>query len=75
MKSYGNLSCGSGVAAYEIRPASIVVQFLDGSKYEYTARSVGARRLSVMKNLARAGKGLSAYIAREVRGKYARKFP
>ena len=74
MKRYANHSGDSGVVAYELRPRSIVVQFQDGMKYEYTADSAGAPAVAAMKQLAEAGRGLSAFISQHVRNGYARKF-
>jgi hypothetical protein len=74
MKPYGNLSQNSGVIAYEIKPGSIVVQFEDGLKYEYTEVSAGAFAVAEMKRLAKAGQGLSTFISQHVRQGYARKF-
>ncbi len=73
MKPYSNFSGDSGVVAYEINPGSIVVQFQDGRKYEYTTHSVGASHLATMKHLASSGRGLSAFIAQEVKAGFARK--
>ncbi len=73
MKPYLNLSGDSGVLAYEINPRPVVVQFQDGWKYEYTTHSVGASRLAAMKRLASSGRGLSAFIAQEVKAAFARK--
>lgn len=74
MKPYGNRSGDSGVVAYEIKRASIVVQFRDGWMYEYTAASAGADAVSAMKQLAQAGQGLSTFISQHVRKGYSRKF-
>ncbi|HEV7837241.1 MAG TPA: hypothetical protein VGO75_04170 [Gemmatimonadaceae bacterium] len=74
MKRYGNLSGDSGVIAYEIRPAAIVVQFKSGEEYEYTEHSAGADVITVMQQLARSGRGLSTFIARHQPG-YAGKRP
>lgn len=74
MTRYGNRSGDSGVAAYELAPGRITVQFQDGWKYEYTARSTGAEDVATMHRLARAGRGLSTFISTTVRERYARKF-
>jgi hypothetical protein len=74
MKRYRNLSGNSGVAAYDIRPAAIVVQFQGGEKYEYTEDSAGAVVVTAMQQLARSGRGLSTFIARHRPG-YARRLP
>jgi hypothetical protein len=64
MKRYANVSGESGVIAYDERPGLIVVQFQGGEKYEYTARSAGASVVADMQRLARAGRGLSTFIAK-----------
>jgi hypothetical protein len=74
VKHYRNLSGESGVVAYENHARSIVVQFQDGTKYEYTERSAGAETVELMKQLAAHGRGLSTFISRVVRDSYARKF-
>lgn len=74
MQPYSNLSGASGVVAYELRRNSVIIQFQDGWKYEYTTRSSGAAAIARMKQLAAAGQGLSTFIAQEVREAYARKF-
>ena len=74
MKRYANLSGESGVVAYESRATSIVVQFQDGWKYEYTRHSAGADVVARMKALAAAGRGLSTFIAQDVKDAYGRKF-
>ena len=74
VKRYRNLSRDSGVVAYELAPGSIVVQFRDGWKYEYSDQSAGAAAVETMHKLAVAGRGLSTFISTHVRKAYARKF-
>lgn len=73
MKRYRNLSGHSGVVAYEGHTHAIVVEFQDGSRYEYTELSAGAEVVETMKRLAAHGQGLSTFIARHARDRYARK--
>ena len=68
MKRYGNLSGNSGVLAYDERPGRILVRFRNGELYHYTERTAGARAVAEMQRLARAGKGLSTFIAQEKPG-------
>jgi hypothetical protein len=77
VERYRNLSGNSGVAAFEISPDSIAVQFRTGTVYWYTERSVGAVHLNELKRLAIRGEGLSTYISTHphVSGGYARKAP
>lgn len=73
MQRYANRSGRSGVRAYEIGDDSITVEFSGGERYEYTAHSAGAAHLARMRALAQEGRGLSTYISRHVRERYARK--
>jgi hypothetical protein len=74
VERYKNLSNDSGVFAYELRTGSIIVQFQDGWKYEYTVASAGANAIGTMARLAIAGRGLSTFISTSVRDGFARKF-
>jgi hypothetical protein len=74
MQRYTNRSGKSGVVAYELRPQAIIVEFRDGWKYEYSARSVGRAALGTMKRQAVDGRGLSTFISQHVRNAYSRKF-
>jgi len=71
MKPYRNLSGRSGVRAYQPGPGAIAVEFADGAVYLYTRDSAGAAAVARMLELARAGRGLSTYISRHVRERYA----
>jgi len=64
MTRYANLSGHSGVVAYEAHEGSVVVEFQGGERYTYTASSAGTDAVAEMQRLARAGCGLSTYIAR-----------
>ncbi len=71
MKPYGNLGRNSGVAAYEVGPDFIVVEFSTGAMYEYTYESAGRDNIEHMKQLAESGHGLNSFINTEVRNLYA----
>ncbi len=73
MDKYLNTGGDSGVVAYEITADSIRVQFSDGSIYLYTCASAGSQNIEKMKQLARTGEGLNAFINTQVRKSYARK--
>lgn len=73
MQRYGNQSGKSGVRAYEIGERAIAVEFEGGDTYLYTYASAGRQRVETMKRLAKAGQGLSTYISREVKDKFAEK--
>lgn len=74
MERYKNLGGDSGIAAYELSPGTIVVQFKDGWKYEYTSQSAGAAAIATMHRLAASGHGLNGFITTTVRKAYSRKF-
>ena len=71
MRRYGNLSGNSGVTAYEIGSDFITVEFRDGSTYSYTNSITGLSNIEIMKRLAAKGSGLSTFISRHVKDKYA----
>lgn len=74
MKRYRNVSGDSGVVAYELGADSIAVKFVDGRTYLYTAASAGAGNIAAMQQLAKAGRGLSTFISRVVKERYAQRF-
>lgn len=73
MDRYENLNGDSGVAAYQIGPGEILVQFKSGDTYRYTHASAGRRTVEHMKRLALRGEGLATYISQHVRNHYATK--
>ena len=73
VERYKNLSGDSGVVQYQLREGAILVQFLNGSMYEYTNESAGAEAISTMHQLAAAGRGLSSFISTNVRERYWRR--
>jgi hypothetical protein len=72
MERYQNLSGDSGVQSYECGPDSIKVRFRDGPTYLYDDVRPASQHVRRMKELARAGRGLSTYISQHVRTDYAR---
>ena len=74
MERYRNLSGDSGVAAYEIHPESIWVQFNNSTAktYVYSHARAGRDHVEQMKRLAVAGLGLNSYIMRNVQYRYDR---
>lgn len=62
--AYFNKAGNSGVASYDLGAESISVRFVGGRTYVYTDASCGSRAVGVMRSLARAGRGLATYIAR-----------
>lgn len=73
MQGYRNLDGDSGVTAYQIKDNAIAVQFRSGEVYEYTYASAGRGNVERMKQLARAGRGLSTFISQHVHDRYAAK--
>jgi hypothetical protein len=72
MTPYKNLSGDSGVVAYEMGRDSITVEFRNSRRYVYDYGIPGRAHVEQMKALAVFGRGLSSYIAQEIKGKYAR---
>jgi hypothetical protein len=73
MKRYKNRSGDSGVVAYEVGADHIDIKFRNGDVYRYDVDIPGAGHIENMKLLALAGQGLSTYISRYVKDRYARK--
>ncbi len=71
MKPYKDLSGHSGVVAYDIGRDHIDVKFRHGDVYRYNRQQPGAQHIRNMKLLAEAGQGLSTYISRYVKDRYA----
>jgi hypothetical protein len=69
---YQNLSGDSGVTAYAIDADAIHVKFADET-YTYNYARPGRTEVEHMKTLARTGRGLSTYISRHVKTRYATK--
>ena len=74
MVPYKNSAGNSGVMAYAIGDDSISIQFVDGTIYVYTNKSAGVGNIKHMKELAKAGKGLSTFISTTVKDRYEQKF-
>ena len=68
---YKNFAHTSGVTAYEIGNDYIKVEFVDGPIYVYNHAIPGPGEVEQMKKLALNGRGLSTFISRNVRDKYA----
>lgn len=73
MEIYKDINNDSGVRGYEIHDDSITVWF-DGTErsYTYSYGLAGATHVEKMKELARNGDGLNAYINYNVKFKYDR---
>lgn len=70
MERYKNLSGNSPITNYQIEDDRIIVRFKGSKSYSYSYRKAGRNNVEHMKVLARNGKGLSAYITRNVRYLY-----
>lgn len=71
MEIYRNLGGNSGVSRFDIGPDYIVVIFHGNSKeYTYSYKKAGSHHVENMKQLARVGSGLNAYINRHVKYLY-----
>lgn len=57
MIQYKNLSGNSSVHAYETGPNYILVQFTDGSVYQYDYAAPGTQAVREMNRLAEQGRG------------------
>jgi hypothetical protein len=73
MEKYQNQGGNSGAVGYEFTDDGIKVKFRDKAVYLYTEESTGREHIKEMKKLAVAGKGLTTYINRNVRQRYAKK--
>lgn len=72
MNRYLNLRGNSPILGYEIEPTRITVWFKGGKPYSYSYASAGMSNIETMKQLAKQGSGLSAFITRNVRFNYER---
>lgn len=71
MEKYKNTNGNSGVAAYEIGPDYILVQFFNTpGTYTYSYRRAGRVHVENMKQLARNGSGLGTYINKNTKYLY-----
>jgi hypothetical protein len=71
MERYKNLKGNSGIMSYDIGRDSIIVTFRGGHTYRYNYVVTGKAHIEKMKKLARQGIGLSTYISRYVKDRYA----
>lgn len=71
MERYKNVQGNSGITSYSIGRDAIVVAFRGGHTYRYNHAVTGKEHIQNMKKLARDGKGLSTYISRYVKDRYA----
>ena len=79
MENYKNLGGDSNVISYEIGEDFIDVEFnpslvFSYTTYRYTYGSAGDTNVEEMKELARKGEGLSAFINEQVKTNYSKKW-
>jgi hypothetical protein len=67
----------AGVAFYAIDQDAIALRFASDERhfYVYSYYAPGAPHVARMKELARAGRGLTTYVNQQVRDRYAAKLP
>lgn len=71
MEKYSNKSGNSPITHYEIGADFITVVFKGGKAYTYSyLGKAGKRNVEFMKELAISGKGLSAFITKNVKFSY-----
>ena len=73
MEKYKNLKGDSGVELYEIGSDFIIIQFKNDGRYLYNHHVPGATNVEQMKKLAIKGRGLSTYISKNIKKRYAGK--
>jgi hypothetical protein len=71
MQQYGEHIKKRGVRAFEIGPDSIDVEFSSGWIYHFSYQKPGPLRVERMKQLAESGHGLSTFISKHVKNRFA----
>ncbi len=71
LQPYRSAGGRSGVTDFAIFPDAILLLFQDGSAYLYDTDRPGPEHVRRMTALAQAGRGLTTYVNRHVRGSYA----
>lgn len=74
MQPYVDSDGESDIVSYETTEESILVKRKDGWTYEYNYATTGRDNVEQMKQLAAAGRKLADFIAKRVKGQYARKW-
>jgi hypothetical protein len=64
MQRYRNWSGTSGIRSYEAGPDFIRITWKEGEPYLYTYATIGEEHIETMKQLAKNGSHLNAYINR-----------
>jgi hypothetical protein len=73
MQPYRHQGEDTGITGFHLAANSIAIEFKDGSRYLYDDRRPGRKHVEAMKKLAVAGHGLTTYINKYVRERFARK--
>ena len=71
-ESYGKQR-DTGVRAFALLPEAIALRFSDGRVYLYDGGTPGRVHVREMQRLARAGAGLTTYVNKFVRERYAKR--
>ena len=74
MQPYGDHTRQHGVVAFETGPQWLDVEFTSGWIYRFTYERPGQLRVERMKQLAQSGRGLSTFISKYVKNRYASKW-
>ena len=80
MRDYGNGNGNSGITGFAIGEYGdgngwMEIAYSNGGTYRYNEYNVGEVNFAVMTALAISGRGLNAYINKNVRGRGVRRFP
>jgi hypothetical protein len=70
---YKNAGGKSKVQRFHLAKDAVTVINNDGTSYIYTNQSAGPEKISKMKTLALAGKGLDSFIESDLKDKFGRK--
>ncbi len=73
---YESRNPNAGVINYEFTDDGIILEFRGGRfRYLYNATSPGPGDVATMKRLAAEGRGLTTFVSRHVRERYAARLP
>jgi hypothetical protein len=70
MEPYRGQIRRGGVVAFEIAPDAIDIEFTSGWIYHFSYQKPGQPRVERMKELAKAGRGLSTFINKHVKNRF-----
>lgn len=70
---YANRAGNAGVVAYRVGRGFIDLEFRGGERYRYDDATTGRANVERMRALAEAGRGLTTFVSRHVKARYARR--